>query len=182
MKRYIEIPEPAISKFLFSNTRFAWVWAVLRVYVGYEWFMAGWGKLANPAWIGDKAGVAVQGFLNSALAKTGGAHPDVTGWYAAFIQNVALPNAETFSYLVVYGEIIVGIALIFGLFTGIAAFFGTFMNFNFLLAGAVSINPVLLLIQLFLILAWRVAGFIGLDRYVLPLLGTPWNPGTVFKK
>lgn len=182
MKTYIEIPEPAISKFFFSSTRLAWVWAALRVYVGYEWLMAGWGKLANPTWIGDKAGVAVQGFLNGALAKTAGAHPDVTGWYASFIQNVALPNAETFSYLVVYGEIIVGAALILGLFTGIAAFFGTFMNFNFLLAGAVSINPVLLFIQLFLILAWRVAGFVGLDRYILPLLGTPWKPGSVFRK
>ena len=30
-----------------------------------------------------------------------------------------------------------------------------------------------------LILGWKVAGYYGLDRYVLPLLGTPWHPGTI---
>jgi thiosulfate dehydrogenase [quinone] large subunit len=28
-----------------------------------------------------------------------------------------------------------------------------------------------------LMLAWRVAGYYGLDRYLLPLLGTPWRRG-----
>jgi thiosulfate dehydrogenase [quinone] large subunit len=26
-----------------------------------------------------------------------------------------------------------------------------------------------------LMLAWKVAGYYGLDRYLLPLLGTPWR-------
>jgi thiosulfate dehydrogenase [quinone] large subunit len=68
-----------------------------------------------------------------------------------------------------------------GLFTGIAAFFGAFLNMNFLLAGTVSVNPILLILQLFLILAWRIAGWIGLDRLLLPLLGVPWSPGELFK-
>lgn len=38
-----------------------------------------------------------------------------------------------------------------------------------------SINPVLGLACLFLVLAWRVAGYYGVDRYLLPLLGTPWT-------
>jgi len=39
----------------------------------------------------------------------------------------------------------------------------------------VSINPVIGFLALFLILAWRIAGYWGLDRWVLPLLGTPWT-------
>ncbi|HEY4523486.1 MAG TPA: DoxX family protein [Candidatus Paceibacterota bacterium] len=178
----IEIPEPKLSRLLFSDTRLAWFWLVVRVYIGYDWFMAGWEKLGNPAWTGDMAGTAVKGFLNGALKKATGLHPDVSGWYAYFIQNVALPNATLFSYLVVFGEIAVGIALIVGIFTGIAAFFGTFMNLNFLFAGTVSTNPIMLLLQLFLILAWRTAGWIGLDRYILPALGTPWQAGQLFTK
>jgi thiosulfate dehydrogenase [quinone] large subunit len=178
----VQISEPQVSRFVFGDTRFSWFWLFVRLYVGYEWLMAGWGKLGNPAWTGDNAGAAVKGFLMGALAKTSGPHPDVTGWYASFVQNVALPNTEVISYIVTYGEIAIGIALILGIFTGIAAFFGTFMNLNFLLAGTVSANPVLLLLQLFLILAWRTAGWIGLDRYVLPKLGTPWQPGSVFRK
>jgi len=176
----IQIPEPAVSRFLFADTRFAWFWLLVRLYVGWEWLSAGWEKLGNPAWTGAKAGVAVQSFLTGALQKASGAHPDVSGWYAALIHNVALPHAAAVSYLVTYGEIAIGIALILGLFTGIAAFFGTFTNLNYLFAGTVSINPLLLVLQLFLILAWRIAGWYGLDRYILPALGTPWQAGKIF--
>ncbi len=177
-----EIQESILSKFLFSDTRFSWFWLIVRVYVGYEWFMAGWEKLGNAAWTGANAGAAVSGFLGGALQKTVGAHPDVSGWYAYFIQNIALPHAALFSYLVTFGEIVVGAALILGIFTGIAAFFGSFMNFNYLLAGTVSTNPILFVLQIFLILAWKTAGWIGLDRYALFTLGTPWQPGKLFNK
>ena len=182
MQKEMEFPEPKLSRFIFANTTMSWFWLIVRLYVGYEWLMAGWGKLGNPLWTGAKAGTAVKGFLMGALAKTGGVHPDVSGWYASFINNFALHHTAGFSYLVVYGEIAVGVCLILGLFTGIAAFFGTFMNLNYLFAGTVSVNPLLLLLQLFLIMAWRVAGWIGLDRLVLPWLGTPWSPGSLFRK
>jgi len=76
---------------------------------------------------------------------------------------------------VTFGEVAVGIGLIIGLLTGIAAFFGVFMNMNFLLAGAVSINPIIGGLAIFLVLAWRIAGYYGVDRWLLPLLGTPWT-------
>lgn len=178
----IQIPEPKVSQFFFGDTRLSWFWLIVRLYVGYEWITAGWEKLNSPVWTGSKAGVALTGFLMGAMKKAGGAHPDVSGWYAMFLKDFVLPNAALFSHFVAYGEVLVGLGLIFGIFTGIAAFFGAFMNMNYLFAGTVSVNPLLFLLQLFLILAWRVAGFIGLDRYVLPLLGTPWYPGKIFKK
>lgn len=180
--RAVQIPEPWISRFLFADSRFAGFWLIVRVYVGWVWLEAGWEKLKSPVWVGAKAGVAVHGFVTGALAKTVGAHPDVQGLYASFLNNFVNPHAVGFSYLVTYGEILVGVALILGIFTGIAAFFGSFMNMNYLLAGTVSVNPILFLLQLFLILAWRSAGWFGLDRYLLPLLGTPWQPGKIFGK
>jgi len=83
---------------------------------------------------------------------------------------------------VTFGEVLIGLGLIFGVLTGIAAFFGVFMNLNFLLAGAVSINPVIGTLALFLILAWRIAGYYGGDSFVLPLLGTPWTGSLAHKK
>jgi thiosulfate dehydrogenase [quinone] large subunit len=167
------IPEPHITRLLFADTRLAPLWAIIRIYVGYEWLIAGWGKITNPAgvWVGEQAGAAVSGFLKGALAKTTGDHPDVQGWYAWFIQNVALPHASAFSYMVAYGEFLIGIALILGLFTGLAAFFGGLLNANFLLAGAVSSNPVLFILATWLVLAWRVAGYWGLDRWALEKVG-----------
>jgi thiosulfate dehydrogenase [quinone] large subunit len=173
----ISIPEPRLSRVLFADTGpIAWVWLVLRLYVGYEWLTAGWEKFTG-GWVGAQTGTAIQGFFQGVLAQTTGAHPNVSSWYAFFIQNVAMAHPALISYVVTYGEILVGLGLILGAFTGIAAFFGAFMNFNYLFAGAVSINPLLLLIELFLILAWRNAGWLGLDRWLLPAIGVPWQPG-----
>jgi thiosulfate dehydrogenase [quinone] large subunit len=49
------------------------------------------------------------------------------------------------------------------------------MNWSYLMAGTVSTNPLLFAVTGLLILAWKTAGYYGLDRYLLPLLGTPWK-------
>jgi thiosulfate dehydrogenase [quinone] large subunit len=176
------IEDPPIARALFGDVRWAWIWLILRLYVGWEWLQAGWEKLHSAAWTGSQAGAAITGFVNGALAKAGGAHPDVQSWYAWFLRTVVLPNAVVWSELVSWGEFLVGLALILGLFTGIAAFFGSFMNVNYLLAGTVSTNPILFAIATWLVLAWKTAGWWGLDRFVLPALGTPWRPGYLFSE
>jgi thiosulfate dehydrogenase [quinone] large subunit len=62
-----------------------------------------------------------------------------------------------------------------GTLVGIAAFFGALMNMSFLLAGSASSNPVLFTFAIGLILAWKVAGYYGVDRWLLPMLGVPWQ-------
>lgn len=176
-KNQIQLTDPPVAQFLFSDVRMSWLWLILRLYVGYEWLMAGWGKINSPVWFGDKAGVALTGFLNGALAKTAGEHPDVQGWYAGFLQNMVLPNAALWSRFVVIGEILVGVALILGIFTGLAAFFGGFMNVNYLMAGTVSTNPFLFVIATWLVLSWKTAGWLGLDRWILPRLGKVFSLG-----
>lgn len=170
----IVVPENPVSQFLFSDTRSAIIWLIIRIYVGYVWLAAGIKKVTSPAWTGENAGAAVTGFIKGALAKAeeGG---DVTGWYASFLEAAVLPNAKLFSYMVAYGEVLVGLGLIVGLFTGIAAFFGGFMNVAFLFAGTLSTNPILFILATWLVLAWKNAGWYGLDRWVLPYLGTPWK-------
>lgn len=176
-----QIPEPPIARFIFADTRLSILYLLFRIYIGWEWLVAGYDKIISPVWVGPKAGFAIQGFLLGALKKSSGTHPDVSGWYASFINGFVLHHIVLFSYMVSYGELFVGIGLILGLFTGIAAFFGAFMNMNYLFAGTVSVNPIMFLIELFIILAWRVAGWFGFDRFVLPLFGTPWHPGKLFK-
>ncbi|MFN2233241.1 MAG: DoxX family protein [Anaerolineales bacterium] len=174
------IEDSPFARALFNDVRWAWIWLVPRLWLGWEWLKSGWGKLHNPAWTGTKAGTALAGFMQNALTKTAGAHPDVQTWYAWFLQHIVIPNATLWSYMVSWGEFLVGVALILGLFTGIVAIFGSFMNLNYLLAGSVSINPILFVPTIFLILAWKTAGWWGLDRWLLPALGTPWRPGYIF--
>lgn len=165
---YIE--ESPFSHFFLANTKMAWFWLVMRLYLGWEWLQAGWDKVHNPAWAGSDAGAALTGFVQGALAKTGGAHPDVQWWYAWFLEHAILPHAAVWSNLVAWGELLVGVALILGFLVGVSAFFGMFMNLNYMLAGTVSVNPIWFTLGIGLVLAWRVAGYIGLDRWVLPRL------------
>jgi len=170
------IEDPPLARALFSDVRWAWIWVILRVYVGWTWLTEGIDKAQSPAWIGAHAGSFLTVWITKALTKTQGAFPDVQGWYGWFLSAIVLPHTAFWSYAVTFGEISVGIALILGLFTGIAAFFGTTMNASYLLAGTVSTNPILFAFGSLLVLAWKTAGWWGLDRYVLQHFGTPWRP------
>jgi thiosulfate dehydrogenase [quinone] large subunit len=173
----VVIPDPPIARMLFGTTRFAWLWAILRVYLGYTWLTSGWGKATNPAWV--ETGEALKGFWARAVAVPDEGRPPIAfDWYRGFIQFMLDNGWYTwFAKLVAYGEILIGIALIVGAFVGVAAFFGGFMNWNFIMAGTASTNALLFVIAIVLMLAWKVAGWYGLDRYLLPLVGTPWTWG-----
>jgi thiosulfate dehydrogenase [quinone] large subunit len=82
--------------------------------------------------------------------------------------------------VIIFGELLVALGLIFGAFVGIAAFFGGLMNWSFIMAGSTSTNAMLFAIATWLVLAWRNAGWIGLDRWLLPMIGTPWKAGRLF--
>lgn len=180
--RVIQFSDPPVAQSLFGSTKWSWLWLIVRLYMGYTWLESGWGKLSNPGW--TQTGEALKGYWERAvLIPEAPARPAISfDWYRAFIQSLLDSGSYTwFSKVIVASELLIGVALILGVFTGIAAFGGGFMNWNFMMAGSASINPVLFTLAIFLILAWKNAGWWGLDRWVLPALGTPWQPGKVFK-
>ena len=167
---------------LFNNTGpITFLWLVIRVWLGWEWVQAGWEKFQNPNWMN---GTSLLGFWNGAIKNSTGAHPTVGfDWYASFLQGLVTAQAQTwFAPLVAAGEFLAGICLILGLFTGAAALIAAFMNFNFMLAGSAGVNPMYFLLGILLVMAWKNAGWWGLDRFVLPFLGTPWHLGTAFHR
>ena len=180
VNRHPVIADPPLARFLFSDTRMAVVWLIIRVYVGFAWLDAGWHKIvdsgAKTNYIIDGAGILAF-WQRIAAVPAAPAKPVITyDWYRGFIQFLIDNHAEgVMGKLIAFGETAVGIGLILGAFVGIAAVGGAFMNLNFMLAGSASTNPVLLLLGFILVLAWKTAGYIGLDRYLLPLLGTPWK-------
>jgi thiosulfate dehydrogenase [quinone] large subunit len=173
--------EPRLARLAFAAPAFAWVWLVVRVYLGYEWAHSGWGKLTDPAWI--STGKALQGFAGFAASQAHGPNAAVNyGWYATFLRWIESTAYPWMAKLISIGEFTIGLLLILGLFTGIAAFLAGMLSMSFGLAGVAGVNPVFFLLEVLLILAWRNAGFIGLDRWVLPAVGTPWQPGPVFAR
>ncbi len=157
------------------------VWLLVRLYVGYEWLMGGIEKVfgeGSVVWVGAKAGTAVAGFLKGAIAKSALAegfdpiktpHPAVQEWYAILIRDVFLPNAALFSYLMAFGELLVGLALILGIFTRFAAAMSVVMSLSLFLAGAVSTIPQLLTLSMIIMLVGTNAGRWGLDYVAWPL-------------
>ena len=185
---------------MFSSGRLmnAWiaglVWLVARIWVGWQFLDGGWAKLFGPErayWTGDRAGVAVGGFLGHALdlapgGKFAGAHPEVSGWYAGLIRHAFLPHAELLSYLVAFGDILVGLALIVGVATRFAAAMGLLMNLSYLLAGANGDGPLMVVMELALLLSGGAAGYYGIDRYLLPYLRArltipAWRPSPALR-
>ncbi len=157
----------------FSDKRFIGViTGIIRVWLGWSFLTAGWEKLtdAQGMWIGSKAGTVIQGFLAGAIKNSTGAHASVHPWYASLSQNFFLPNAGLFSYMVAFGEALVGIALIVGLFTRFAAFWGMFLNLMFLFAGSTSTNVEMVVAEAAIVFGGLYASYYGLDTFVLPYL------------
>jgi thiosulfate dehydrogenase (quinone) large subunit len=178
----VEVEGPAFTRFLFSNTRAGLLWLPIRLFVGFAFLEGGLhklfpaGKAVGAGWL--DGGASLLGYWQNAVKiPDAPARPAITfEWYRDFLNILINNHAESwFAFIIVFGEIAIGLGLIFGALTGFAAFFGAFMNMSFLLAGSASTNPVLFALGIGLILAWRVAGYYGVDRWLLPRLGVPWH-------
>jgi thiosulfate dehydrogenase [quinone] large subunit len=158
------------------------LWLVVRLYVGFLWFQAGYGKIAGTEGDWMTHGTALKGFWgvvpslnhkgqNPALAYDWWynflKYMNTNGWYSWFAKVIAI------------GEFTVGICLMLGLFVGIAALVGGTLNLSYMLTGVAGVNPFMFVMAVAVILAWKVAGWLGVDRYLLPAFGTPWEPGTL---
>ncbi|MBI3944155.1 MAG: DoxX family protein [Chloroflexi bacterium] len=174
LKEKIVVKDPPLAQLLFADTRFSVVWLVVRLYLGYQWINAGLHKIV-PGWV--ETGESLKGFWTKAIAIPPTGSPAIAfDWYRDFINYLLVNGAYTWmGKVIAYGELLVGVGLILGAFVGIAAFFGALMNWNFIMAGAASTNGLLFIVAILLIMAWKTAGYLGLDYVLLPLIGTPWS-------
>lgn len=164
--RNVSVQPASIFQRLFTDRRAALLWLPVRIWLGLQWLEAGSHKITDAAWM--DGGVALKGFWTRAVSiPEAGSPPIAFDWYRSFLQSLLDMEAYTwFAKLVAVGEVMIGIALIAGALVGVAAFFGAFMNWNFMMAGSASTNPLLFVIAIALLLAWRVSGYIGVDYIV----------------
>jgi thiosulfate dehydrogenase [quinone] large subunit len=170
----VRASEAAWARWLFASKPAAWIWLVVRVWLGYEWLHAAFEKLnttaARSAWW--DSGAAIKSIASSALAAARlPEHPQLANAWWMSVLHWESTNALWLSRLVVISEVVIGVALILGLFTGIAALLGLVLNFSYMFVGAAGVDPAFLLAAILLVLAWRNAGWIGLDGLMLPHLG-----------
>jgi thiosulfate dehydrogenase [quinone] large subunit len=168
-----------IADWLFRSKPASVLWLAARVWLGYGWLNAGYQKLwgSEKAAFWNGAGAGVKGFATAGVAGskagTGGAS---YGWFAGFLHGFVIPNASWIAKVVAVSEFAIGILLILGLLTGAAAAAGLVLNIVYMFSGSSGVNPAYAIVAVFLILAWRNAGYIGLDRFALPMLHRRLHP------
>ncbi len=126
-----------IKKTYSENNADFWL-SGLRAFIGVVWIFSGIEKIISPAY-----------FTN--FAKTVGyfASKNPNGFFVNFLTGTVAPNATLFSYLVAYGELLVGLGLLFGLLTNTSALVGIFMNIIFYFgAGWTGISTAMLNVQM----------------------------------
>ena len=134
---------------------------------GYDYFTAGRAKATEAVWIGDKAGTAITGFIKGADAKAlkspSNPNPEVLP-VAGHLNKYFIQHTRLFSYLVVLGEILMPIGVLFLLvfkfpasrfFLMAIAGLAAFINFLYLSEGTSSTNPPMAFMWLAII--WLVA-------------------------
>jgi thiosulfate dehydrogenase (quinone) large subunit len=169
------IEAPSFITRLLTDKRFAILWLPIRVWLGMQWVEAGLHKLSEPAWM--KTGLALKGFWTGAIQVPAEGRPPIAyAWYREFLQSMIDAQAYTwFAKIISVGEVVIGIALILGVFVGLTAFFAGFMNWNFIMAGSASVNGMFFGLAVMLVLAWKIAGYFGLDYFLLPKVSALWS-------
>jgi len=169
------IQTPSFISKLFNHPLAGLIWLPIRVWIGWQWLEASLHKLSSPAWM--QTGAALKGFWMGAVAiPATGTAPIHYAWYRSFLQMMIDTNAYTwFAKLIPVGEFLVGVAMILGIFTGFSAFMGGFMNWNFMMAGSASVNPMFFALSVLLVLAWKVSGYFGADFFLVPWVAKFWS-------
>ena len=173
---------PSFINMLFSDKRVSILWLAVRVWLGWQWIEAGWHKVTNPAWM--QTGEALKGFWMGAVQIPAEGRPPIAfDWYRTLLQAGLDAQVYTwFAKVIAVSEILIGVALIVGLFVGLTAFFGGFMNWNFIMAGSASVNGVFFGLSVLLVLAWKIAGYLGADYFVLPRVADLWTGNKAAQK
>src|SRR5919109_1408636 len=138
---------------------YLWYIVLLRVWIGYYLLQQGIRKyqrdFPHGDWIGRRIGDIPM--------------LDLYAWYKRFLQDYVVPHSELFGYLVMLGEILVGLCLLIGFLTRFSASIGLFMLVNYFLGpgmargGASLAQQQTFIVALLIILLSNPGRTLGLD-------------------
>lgn len=135
-------------------------WTAIRVWLGIMWLQAGVAKI----WGSENSG-----FLHNGGAGVAGfaAHgTPAYSWWGSFLHSFVVPNAGWIAILVALTEFSIGVLLVSGLFTRVAAVASLGLLFTYVMSGTASVCAFYALAAIILLVMWRTAGFIGADGVI----------------
>jgi thiosulfate dehydrogenase [quinone] large subunit len=135
-------------------------WTAMRVWLGIMWIQAGVAKLwgaENSAFLHNN-GAGVAGFA---------AHgTPAYSWWGTFLHSFVVPNSGWIGILVAVAEFTVGVALVLGLFTRVAALGSLALLFTYVMSGTASVCAFYALFAIVILATWRTSSWIGVDGLV----------------
>jgi thiosulfate dehydrogenase [quinone] large subunit len=135
-------------------------WTAMRVWLGIMWIQAGVAKLwgaENSAFLHNN-GAGVAGFA---------AHgTPAYSWWGTFLHGFVVPNSGWIGILVAVAEFTVGVALVLGLFTRVAALGSLALLFTYVMSGTASVCAFYALFAIVILATWRTSSWIGVDGLV----------------
>ena len=142
--------------------------AMLRMFIGYWFLKAGLDKL-----IAGDFPTKLPGIFDAWVKD------NPFPWYKDFLLGVAMPHSGVFGFLVPWGETLAGLALVLGIGTGIACFFGMFMCGNYYLAGghsspAVAGTNLLMVVSCLTLWGTKSGRYFGVDVFVRRYIRINW--------
>jgi thiosulfate dehydrogenase (quinone) large subunit len=149
-----------VWEWLKSSKVMAVAWTAMRVWLGIMWIQAGVSKLwgaENPAFL-HNSGAGVAGFAAHGV-------PAYT-WWGSFLHSFVVPNAGWIAVLVAVAEFAIGVALVLGLFTRVAALGSLALLFTYVMSGTASVCAFYALFAIVILTMWRTSGWIGLDGLI----------------
>lgn len=170
----LRVKEWPYFRFLRKDAGAAPLYLGFRLFLAYEWIEAGLHKLEDPKWTTTYEAITSYWQRATAVPEPPARALITYDWYRDFLSFLLNNNmAPLFSWVVMLGEVAIGLGLFFGCLTAFAAGGGLLMNFLFLFAGTTSSNPLLVILQAFILFGWAPAGWWGLDRFLLLKGSTP---------
>lgn len=171
-----DVKNPNWVRFLFNDPRTAPLWTVIRVLVGLKWLEIALPKLSNPGWM--ETGEIVQAWwARGVTIPESGPPPIIYDWYRSFLQALLDAGAYTWmAKLIAVTEVAIGFALVLGAFTGVVALLACFLHWNYLLSGSAGNNGMMFPAAVLLVAAWKVAGYYGLDYFIMRRVSLLWSP------
>jgi len=152
-----ERANPSIWEWLKESKIMAVAWTAMRVWLGIMWIQAGWAKLwgaENAAFLHHN-GAGVAGFAGHGKA--------AYTWWGSFLHSFVVPNSGWIGILVAVAEFTIGIALVAGFFTRVAAVGSLALLFTYVMSGTASVCALYALFAIVILAMWKTSSWIGLD-------------------
>lgn len=136
------------------------VWLAMRVWLGAMWLEAGYEKI----WGNEAAGFFRHNGSGVAAFAAHGA--PAYSWWGSFLHGFVVPNSGWIGILVAVAEFAIGLALIAGLFTRLAALASLALLFTYVMSGTASVCAFYALFAIVILTMWRTASWIGADGLI----------------